>query len=154
MKEAADEGDVVAIPIDDKVSVGQVVRARGGIILLCVFPDLFAVDVVSAIEDEYFSTPIYLVGTMDNWIEDGRWQIVGRRQVADTIAVPRYKVEIGSSGTFRVQEFGGALGEEISREVAASLRSPKTYSPATVVKAIRAYHDLDVWERRFEDFVI
>lgn len=55
---------------------------------------------------------------------------------------------------FRVQDFGGTLAEEISPEQAASLRSPKAYSPATVVKAIRAYHDLDAWERRFEDFVI
>ena len=102
------------------------------------------------------SRPDFIVETMDLFIKNGTWPVLGSWRSPVESPMPVYKTQFEYDGPFFEQHADGSIGRRLTDDEASRLRRPKSYSPALVEKAARALQGLVPWlpvfdEMRFDD---
>ncbi|MFI6907880.1 hypothetical protein ACIBKY_41910 [Nonomuraea sp. NPDC050394] len=140
------EGDLLQIPIiHDRAATGQVVKTLQGNIILGVFDSPHGMREAVDVAELDLDIPIFLAETMDSAIETGTWRIVGSRSVSPNIIIPVYKVPVGLQGDYYLQDVYGNIGQRLSPNEARLLKHPRSYSPALIEGAIRAFYGHEPW---------
>jgi hypothetical protein len=149
------EGDLLHIAVTpERATIGQVVKKLSMNILLGVFDSLYESKEEIDIRELDIDTPIFLAETMDTSIEDGVWRIVGNRQVSPHIPIPVYKIPVGLQGEYHLQDVYGQIIRRLTEKEARLLRSPKSYSPALVEGAVRAFYGYEPWLPLYEELAL
>jgi hypothetical protein len=146
------KNDIFLIPAGPGIVVcGRAVMKLGTNILVAIYmsdtESVDAVDLKALVE----SPPVFLVETMDLRIRDGSWAMIGNAKPSVEIPIPVYKTQLEFGGDFYVQEIDGTIGKRLTSDEAASLRRQKSYSPAAVEQAVRAFRGLDEWLPQFDE---
>jgi hypothetical protein len=142
---------VLEIPVTDAgVAPAQILEKLGGNVLLAIFGELVTPGQTIALE-----SPIFVAETMDLRIKEGAWPIVGNQDVSPAIPVPEYKVWVEPPGEFRVQGIRGEVGNRaLPPEVADRMKRHKSFSPALIEAALRAFHGNGKWLPAFDDLAV
>lgn len=142
------KGDVLEIAVTGAgVAHAQILEKLGGNVLLAVFGELVPPGRTVAL-----GSPIFVAETMDLRITEGAWPIVRNQDISVAIPVPEYKVWVEPPGEFRVQGIRGEVGDQaLPPERAARMKRHKTFSPALIEAALRAFHGAGKWLPAFDD---
>jgi len=149
------EGDLINLPItSDRAAIGQVVKKLSKNILLAVFDSPHESKEEIDVDKLDIDTPIFLSETMDASIENGSWRIAGNRQVSPHIPIPLYKVPVGPQGECYLQDVHGQIGRQLTTKEAQLLRQPKSFSPAIIEGAVRAFYGYEPWLPLYEELAL
>lgn len=145
------EGDLVSIPATSKTyCVGQVAAIAETSFLIATFIPHFMVNGrLPKLEDIDFSSPVFLVETMDEYVESGRWKVLGGRMPLE-FPIPAFKVQVGFDVDFYIQNFRGEIGRKASQAEVDRLRTHTSFSPSLVEDAIRAERQLGEWNKIYD----
>ncbi|NEB02594.1 Imm26 family immunity protein [Streptomyces sp. SID13726] len=147
------QGDVFSIPVADGMpAAGRVVlKMRGGNILVAVYPERS--ETVDSVDLERLSVsrPVFTVETMDLFIKNGNWPVLGKWAPAVESPIPVYKTQFEPGGPFYEQHIDGTIGGQLTDEEAVHLKRQKSFSPALVEKALRALQGLEPWLPVFDE---
>jgi hypothetical protein len=146
-------GDVFLVPVtDEAVAVGHVVlKFSHGNILVAIYPELAETSKAVDLGRLATSRPVFLVQTMDFRIKDGTWKVLGSWTPPIEVSIPVYKTQLEFDGDFYEQTIDGSVGRRLTVDEAAQLRRPKSFSPAAVEAAIRAFEKMERWLPAFDE---
>ncbi|MFJ9461665.1 Imm26 family immunity protein [Kitasatospora sp. NPDC101447] len=148
------QSDVFLIPVaDGAFALGRVVvKARGGNVLVAIYSEL-AESLEGAVELGRLpaSRPVFLVEAMDLRIKDGTWRVVGNWTPPTELPTPVYKTQFEPGGDFFEQMIDGSVGRRLTADEATRLKTQKSFSPALVEKAIRAFRGIEPWLSVFDE---
>ncbi|MBI6871794.1 Imm26 family immunity protein [Clostridium aciditolerans] len=141
--------DVFIIPVDnEKNCYGQVVS--DGIDKCYVIYDITSEDIL--IPEQVICNPIaFLTFTVDNFIEEGRWKVIGNVDVPQNIIFPIYKVET-LNGYMVTDHKGNYLRSATDKEI-RELKYHKSVSPALLEHAVQAKYGNRKWENYFDEII-
>jgi hypothetical protein len=147
------QSDVFSIPVSDGTpAVGRVIlKMRGGNILVAVYPGHSEIVESADLERLSTSRPVFTVETMDLFIKNGRWAVLGKWAPVVESPIPVYKTQFEPGGPFFEQRIDGSIGGQLADEEAIHLKRQKSFSPALVEKAVRAFQGLEPWIPVFDE---
>ena len=149
-------GDVVLIPVDKSRSgIAQVVgKYKSTALFLSVFDRLVGPG-TGQVEVNADDSVLLLALTFDAKIWNGDWTFVGNSPVLPGHdPLPAYIVGISPPGAFVLEDYAGFRRRPATQEECLRFRPRTLVSPIVVEKALKAYHGVDEWEKRFDQLRI
>nr|WSZ15685.1 immunity 26/phosphotriesterase HocA family protein [Streptomyces canus] len=145
--------DVFFIPVADGTpAAGRIIlQIRGGNILVTVYPEHSQIVENADLERLSVSRPVFTVETMDLFIKNGKWPVLGNWTPLVESQIPVYKTQFEPGGPYFEQRIDGIVGGQLADEEAIHLKRQKSFSPALVEKAVRAFQGLDPWIPVFDE---
>jgi hypothetical protein len=114
------QSEVFSIPVPDGTpALGRVIlKMRGGNILVAVYPENS--EIVDSADLERLSTPqpVFTIETMDLFIKNGRWTVLGKWVPVVESSIPVYKTQFEPGGPFfeqRIENGDGTLMNHVLR---------------------------------------
>nr|WP_211283769.1 hypothetical protein [Streptomyces antibioticus] len=128
-----------------------ILKMRTGNILTTVYPSRSAS--IESFDPEWLSSsrPDFTVETMDLFIKNGTWRVLGNWGPPVEPRIPVYKTQFEFNGPFFEQYIDGGVGGQLTDDDASHLRKQKSYSPALVEEAVRALQGLEPWLPIFDE---
>lgn len=147
------QSDVFLIRVaDGAFALGRVVvKSRGGNVLVAIYSDLAESQEAADPGRLSISRPVFLVETMDLRIKDGDWRVVGNWTPPTELPAPVYKTQFEPGGDFFEQHIDGSIGRRLTADEAARLKTQKSFSPALVERAVRAFQGAEPWLPVFDE---
>ncbi|WP_196454442.1 Imm26 family immunity protein [Planomonospora sp. ID82291] len=147
------EGDILAILIEEEYfTFGQVARKLQHNIILSIFHNI-ASDLTEPFLDKINpNTPTLIFETMDTFIRNGKWKIVGNLPSPSDLIIPKFRVSVEGQGECIQDAFGKIIGPVTLME-SDKLRSPKSYSPPIAEAAARAINKKGPWMHVFDEML-
>ena len=141
-------GDVFIINTDNGKCYGQIVA--DGIDKCFVIYDVLTNEIIVA-EQAVKAPIVFLTFTIDDLIEEGRWQVIGNTGVPKSIVFPIFKVDT-SHGYMLTDHQGNYLRRASDTEV-NELRYHESVSPALLEHAVQAKFGGGKWENYFDEII-
>lgn len=141
-------GDVFTINMENGKCYGQVVA--DGIDKCYIIYDIISKAILEP--EEVVKAPIiFLIFTIDGFIEDGRWQVIGNSSIPDNIIFPIFKVDT-LDGYMLMDHMGNYLRNASKSEI-KELNYHKSVSPALLEHAVMAKFENYKWESYFDEIL-
>lgn len=146
-------GDVFSIPLDDRhVAYGQVVARYGPVgYYYAIFRPTFPVHAVPPLESIATASVEFIALSFDGLIRSGDWVIRGNAPIPESLELPAYKVMRAPPDAFDIVDYSGEHRRPATADESRWVPYRVTMSPAMLVGALRAKHDLGPWKNGYED---
>jgi len=147
-KVRAKAGDVFQIAIDaERVSFGQVVENKAGVLRVITFNKTFQSTNVPDVGAIVQNDIVLLTDTMDAKIYNGDWKVIGNVPVEVNLPKPKFK--FGTDPLY-ITEYGGKSKRIATQEEADKLDFQFSVAPIRVQNAMQAYFGLKEWDVDFD----
>lgn len=141
-------GDVFVINVDNCKCYGQIVA--DGIDKCYVIYDITTDEVVPP--QQVVKAPIvFLTFTIDDFVEEGRWQAIGNTSIPGNIVFPIFKVD--TLNGYMVTDHKGNYLRVASETEISDLGYLKAVSPALLEHAVQAKFGTGKWEDYFDEIL-
>jgi len=141
-------GDVFVINVGNRKCYGQVIA--DGIDKCYVIYDLTTDEILST--EQVIKAPIvFLTFTIDDFVEEGRWEAIGNTKVPDNIVFPIFKVD--TLHGYMVTDYKGNYLRVANEVEISRLGYLKSVSPALLEHAVQAKFGNSKWEDYFNDIL-
>lgn len=143
-------GDVFLVPLHDDYSVGQVIDKYKASIYVIMFNRRTSLEAARSL-DVASLEPIFASLTFDAFLFHEMWPVVfSDKEAAKARLRPLFKVRI--DGRHYVESFEGEQLRPATRRDEEILRYRNITAPIGLDHAVKAFHGLEPWQLRYEDF--